>query len=70
MKKPCPICRGRKFTVSPVDEGFDCVFCANSGEVDTDFVCICGRPGVRNIKERIICLSEECGRKAEKGEFS
>lgn len=75
MKKPCPICRGHKFAVCPVGDGFDCVFCDSSGEVDGDFVCICGRPGVRIVTDvehqsKAICLSEDCKTKFEKGGFS
>lgn len=70
MIKPCPLCRGRKFIVASVGEDFDCVYCANSGTVDTDKVCGCGKPGVRLVDEFVICMSNLCANKAQAGGFS
>lgn len=67
MLVPCPRCDGRS-VVNPFEQKEDgvCVMCAGHGEIDPDFVCDCGRPGVQEAKNgQPLCLSLECVKRLE-----
>ena len=65
MLYPCPMCLGRRVN-SPSARILNppCSFCADTGTVDPDEVCICGRPAVITFRDvqRKTCSRYECGK--------
>jgi hypothetical protein len=62
MKRRCPNCLGYKFLVSPRVhmKVADCVMCMGTGFVNPDYVCKCGRPGLRQVADQIVCTANRC----------
>jgi RecJ-like exonuclease len=61
MKVPCFECKGHGFV-----SNYACFICGGKGKLDTDIVCNCGRPGIRQAGAEIVCASLECYNRAIK----
>ena len=62
MLNTCPMCRGRQVNkvLARLISG-PCDLCGGRGQVDTDLVCECGRPAVREVNNKKLCTRKKCG---------
>src|SRR5579872_5951308 len=61
----CPLCEGQPYLDPFVGHSQECPLCEGAGIVDTDAVCLCGRPAFRRINEIDLCWRKECAERAE-----
>lgn len=61
----CPTCRG-KVNINPLTQIRDipCETCDGRGQVDTDNVCFCGRPAIKQSGNILTCSNAACIDKA------
>lgn len=61
METRCPMCLGH-----PVNDpqarikSQPCYLCGGLGTLDTDKICTCGRPAVKEAEGKWICVNFEC----------
>lgn len=65
MREVCPLCRGRFVldAFAPKKDG-ECELCHGTKFVNPEYVCECGRPGIRSAGALIVCTQERCFERA------
>lgn len=64
----CPACDGKP-VITPREPNHIgvCKMCLGAGEVNPDWVCKCGRPAIRVIREHRVCSSNVCAKEVPGG---
>jgi hypothetical protein len=65
MKQVCPNCKGRFVLKAFSQKGENpCELCDGTGFVNPDYVCECGRPGMKTAGAVVVCTQEQCFERA------